>query len=222
MIVVYFEKQKYRFYMRYMIKILVTYYCKGEGIEIGPGDHPYCDPSTTLFLDKYNNQYPDGPKIDIQADASTIIKPDNTFDYLLSSHYLEHQPDTLKVLYEWKRIVKPGGTLFLILPHGRRCFDNGRILTTLAHHLDDYKKKVDVNDRTHWAEFERFSIPQFKHRWLSRAKKPDGSFDFKWIVTQGHLHYHVWAQNEMLEILKYIGCDIHVVWRSFSNDRIVF
>lgn len=67
---------------------------------------------------------------------------------------------------------------------------------------------MDEHDTTHWKEFERYSIPQFNHAWIQEAKKPDGSWDFEWIVRNGHLHNHVWTPREVVEILNHIGCRV--------------
>ncbi len=49
------------------------------------------------------------------------------------------------------------------------------------------------------------SIPQYDHLWIEKARKPDGSWDFPWIVRNGHLHYHVWTEIEMAGILEHLG-----------------
>lgn len=41
---------------------------------------------------------------------------DGSFDYIFSSHTLEHLEHPLKALYEWRRVLKHGATLFLYLP----------------------------------------------------------------------------------------------------------
>ncbi len=45
---------------------------------------------------------------------------DNELDYVVSSHNLEHYQDTIKTLREWKRVLKPGGILGVILPDDTR------------------------------------------------------------------------------------------------------
>lgn len=185
-------------------------YCRGSGIEIGPGSRPYGHPGNTVFLDKYPASGSGLLRPDIIGDAAHLPCASKTFDFLISSHCLEHCPNTLKVLWEWKRVLVPGGILVLILPHGERTFDRGRPLTRLEHHLQDLERGVDERDTTHWEEFERYSIPQFHHAWIPEAKRADGSWDFEWIVRNGHLHYHVWTPREMVEILEYIGCRIRV------------
>jgi SAM-dependent methyltransferase len=42
---------------------------------------------------------------------------DRSLDYVFSSHCLEHIDDWSDALAEWARKVRPGGVLFLYLPH---------------------------------------------------------------------------------------------------------
>jgi SAM-dependent methyltransferase len=43
--------------------------------------------------------------------------PEGEFDYVFSSHCLEHLVDPVKALEHWKTRLKKGGVLFLYLPH---------------------------------------------------------------------------------------------------------
>jgi SAM-dependent methyltransferase len=132
-------------------------------------------------------------------------------DYLLSSHCLEHCPNTIKVLREWIRVLRSNGYLFLVLPHGERTFDRGRELTTLSHHIEDFDRNVSFEDMTHWPEFEKFSIPQYNHAWIAEGTRPDGTIDPLWCVNHGAVHYHVWTQHEMSELLRYLGLSIAAI-----------
>ena len=67
-----------------------------------------------------------------------------SLDFLLTSHVLEHMPDTIASLAEWSRVVKDGGTVFLIVPHRARTFDANRPRTPLEHHLADYASGMTV------------------------------------------------------------------------------
>lgn len=54
---------------------------------------------------------------DIIADAQTLDGVgDETFDYVYSSHCLEHIDDWQRALANWLRVLKPGGLLVLFLP----------------------------------------------------------------------------------------------------------
>ena len=48
---------------------------------------------------------------------------DATYDFVLSSHNLEHIANPLKALQNWKRVLKPRGFLLLVLPDKHRTFD---------------------------------------------------------------------------------------------------
>lgn len=86
-----------------------------------------------------------------EASALTPIA-DQSYDFVLSSHSLEHSANPLKCLDEWKRVLKPGGTLLLVLPDARQTFDHRRPLATFEHLLDDYSKNTGEDDLTHLDE----------------------------------------------------------------------
>lgn len=84
------------------------------------------------------------------ADLAPI--PDSSYDFILSSHSLEHIANPLKALKEWVRVLKPGGAMLVILPDKNNTFDHKRPLTTFAHLLDDHEKDTQDNDLTHVEE----------------------------------------------------------------------
>jgi SAM-dependent methyltransferase len=74
------------------------------------------------------------------------------YDIVLSSHTLEHTANPLRALAEWKRVLRPGGTLVLIVPHKDGTFDHRRPGTTLKHLEDDLAKSMSEDDQTHVPE----------------------------------------------------------------------
>lgn len=76
-------------------------FCKGTGLDIGAGDWPL--PGAIPVEKKYG------------GDANGL--PIGEFDYVFSSHCLEHLDDPIAALEHWKTRLKPGGVLFLYLPH---------------------------------------------------------------------------------------------------------
>lgn len=198
---------------------LVKHYCTGIGCEIGPGANPQTNPKSTYYVDRHRTYKNLAINVDVVADASALPFAPDTLDYLVSSHVLEHCPDTLATLQEWLRVLKPGARLVLRLPHGLRTFDKGRALTTLEHHLCDYENRVNSMDPSHWDEFARISIPAFAHHWKHEALRADGSYDFQFVVQHGHMHYHVWTQTEMIDVLRHLNCPIlFVMDRPLDRD----
>ena len=52
----------------------------------------------------------------LTCDAMDVPFEDNSVDYIISSHALEHMTDTRKALREWIRVLKPNGLMAIIMP----------------------------------------------------------------------------------------------------------
>ncbi len=79
-------------------------FCKGEGLDIG-GYLDWTLPGARAINIVNNDGF----------DAYTL--PEGLYDYIFSSHTLEHVADYVRALEGWKAHLKPGGVLFLYLPH---------------------------------------------------------------------------------------------------------
>lgn len=60
----------------------------------------------------------------IKMDATKVEFPDNTFDFFIANHILEHVPDYKKVLSETFRVLKPGGIAILQTPFESALINN--------------------------------------------------------------------------------------------------
>ena len=56
------------------------------------------------------------PLADVKADICALPFEDNTYDFILCNHVLEHIPNDLKAMEELYRVLKPGGTAILQVP----------------------------------------------------------------------------------------------------------
>ena len=56
------------------------------------------------------------PLADVKADICDLPFEDDSFDFILCNHVLEHIPDDTKAMQELYRILKPGGTAVLQIP----------------------------------------------------------------------------------------------------------
>jgi SAM-dependent methyltransferase len=89
-----------------------TRYFRGDGIDIGGGIDPL-DLGREFFplirhLFNYDQEH---------GDAQLLANvADDTFDFLYSSHCLEHLRDPVEALRNWLRVVKPGGHLVIDVP----------------------------------------------------------------------------------------------------------
>jgi SAM-dependent methyltransferase len=89
-----------------------SFYCRpfalsvlsGEGLDIGFGKEEW--------------KYPDAIGVDLTLNNGyhAYNLPEGKFDYVHSSHLLEHLPDWVGALNLWSESIKSGGVLFIYLP----------------------------------------------------------------------------------------------------------
>lgn len=128
-----------------------------------------------------------------------------TYDFLLSSHCIEHLANPIQGLMEWVRVVKKGGVLVIVFPHKEGTFDHKRPVTSLAHLIDDYNNNTDEKDLTHLEEILALhdlnldlpagNIDEFKKRSLKNYENRC-------------LHQHVFDPKLAIELIDYMNLEI--------------
>lgn len=79
--------------------------CKGVGYDIGCKNREWSFPDSIMI------------DISIEDPYDAMNLPPQMVDYIFSSHCLEHLQNWVDALDYWTEHLKPGGTLFLYLPH---------------------------------------------------------------------------------------------------------
>lgn len=116
-----------------------------RGLEVGAHARPSKGLSP-YFSDMVASYAGTSGRVDFLADAVTLPLSDATLDYLCSSHVLEHLPNPLVALHEWHRVLRPGGSLYLVVPDKRYTFDLPRTVTPVRHLLHDFLHGVSPAD----------------------------------------------------------------------------
>lgn len=62
----------------------------------------------------------DGRHAMVSMDITDIRYPDDSFDVIYCSHVLEHVPDDVRAMREFRRVLRPGGMAVLQVPLGDR------------------------------------------------------------------------------------------------------
>jgi phosphatidylethanolamine/phosphatidyl-N-methylethanolamine N-methyltransferase len=114
-----------------------------------------------------------GAEIDVQ-DASRLTYADDSADRLIASHVLEHIPEPHKVLREWSRVVKDGGTISIALPCDPglawRCgrnFGPRRANHAAGNHDYDYwMAREHINSIQNLTVLIEFYFPERRDRWF--------------------------------------------------------
>jgi SAM-dependent methyltransferase len=76
-------------------------FCVGTGLDVGAGRWPL----------------PGAIPIDIKNGEDAMALPLGHYDFIFSSHCLEHLPNPVAALEHWQSRLRYRGTLFLYLPH---------------------------------------------------------------------------------------------------------
>jgi ubiquinone/menaquinone biosynthesis C-methylase UbiE len=83
--------------------------------------------------------------VDVWAAADGLPLADQSEDFVLSSHVVEHLPNPVAAFIEWHRVVRDGGYVFMIVPiKGVLPEDGPRELTTLDELIGCYRKGYTV------------------------------------------------------------------------------
>ncbi len=150
--------------MKFPESALAHKYLDGlRGVEIGGSAHnafglntrnvDYTANLGTVFKQSEIELCGEAMPVDIVAYGDDLPLPDESEDFVLSSHVLEHFYDTIGALLEWNRVIKPGGYMFAIVPKRDALpEDAARPLTTvteLAARFDQDRHPPD--DHHHWS-----------------------------------------------------------------------
>lgn len=139
----------------------------GDGIEIGALDLPLPMPRCARvhyvdYLDAdglesaYRQQLRKGLALvrpDVVDDGARLVRfADESLDFVVANHMLEHVEDPIAALSHQLRVLRPGGVLYLALPHARRTFDVTRRLTSVEHLVRDHSDGAQASRRQHYEE----------------------------------------------------------------------
>lgn len=134
------------------------------------------------------------------CDLRTIAN--ETYDFVLGSHVLEHVANPLRALQEWMRVLKPDGGLVIVVPDKRVTFDRLRPYTTFEHLVADFQANTPEDDLTHMSEIVELhdltldpgggSMGQFRER-CSRNSKLRA------------MHHHVFRPEVLVAMFSHLG-----------------
>ena len=133
-----------------------------------------------------------------------------TYDFILSAHNLEHYANPLKAIREWKRVLKKGGYMVVTTPDKKRMFDRNRPYTAMDHLISDYLENVHEDSLSHLQEIA--NLHDFS---LDRGLVPVGSESLKETFVKRSmqnnelraLHHHVFDMGTLKCIGRYFGME---------------
>lgn len=142
---------------------------------------------------------------------------DACYDFVISCNNLEHMANPLAALIEWRRVIKPGGHILLILPRKESNFDHRRSVTRFEHLLDDWRAGTDEHDLTHLPE-----ILELHDRSMDSGSGDLEAFTARSLKNFENrcLHHHVFDTALIARMFDHVDMDV-VLENAIPTDYIV-
>ncbi len=192
----------------------------GDVLEIGPGHVPFpvADGARVTYADRSieggrDANFPElvgtphGPDADLDLDLDEDglrAVADGSFDVVIASHMVEHLANPVAALVEFRRVLRPGGRLVLLVPDRHHTFDAGRAPTPLAHVLDEHRRGVTVVDDAHIREFcaALYAGPAIHPPEVRAWHDPDQLDDERMALHRRRsIHVHCWTPEEFATLI---------------------
>jgi SAM-dependent methyltransferase len=183
-------------------------YLSGEGIEVGALHAPLEVPAGVKvhYVDRMSvsdlrKQYPELAAVnlveaDIVDNGETLSSiPDNSWDFVIANHMIEHCQNPICTLENFLRVLKPGGIVYMGVPDKRHTFDIDRPLTSLDHLIRDYKEGPEWSKLGHYEEFIKLVDKPPEDHVAARIQQ---LLDIDYSI-----HFHVWTSETFPEVLEY-------------------
>ena len=89
--------------------------------------------------------------VDVVSNGDDLPFDDKSYDFVISSHVIEHFYDPIKALLEWQRVARK--YIFIICPHKDRMFDKDKERTTLNELLNRHDNPIVQTNFAHQAYY---------------------------------------------------------------------
>jgi SAM-dependent methyltransferase len=191
---------------------LLSRHLVGSGLELGPGHiaFPVIQPGTHVrYVDRWDPEenrklFPEltdtnfiTPDVvaDLNIDRLQAF-PDQSQDFVICSHVVEHLAEPIGLLADLHRILRPGGVLLILLPDRHRTFDRSRDGTPLDHLVAEFESGVTEVDAAHIHDFaEKTGTPLGASASQRRANIE--------LHLKRSIHVHCWDDEEFFSVLLY-------------------
>ena len=186
----------------------------GPSPSTGPFIYQFCNSIDNVIFspntiwsqhDTYYQVFPNKVGKNIFNDSVNIKDvEDEVYDFVFSSHCLEHIANPLKAVKEWIRITKKDGFIIIIVPEKSVCFDHKREYSNFSTLLNQYEKDVGEDDLSTLNEIlenhdlsmdpAAGTFEQFKNRSLDN-------------YNNRCLHHYVYNPDLLMQICNHFQCE---------------
>ena len=183
---------------------LASRWLRGCGIEIGALHNPLAvsAKSKVTYVDRMDveglrRHYPELSKeslmpVEIIDGGELLAKfADESQDFVIANHLLEHCENPIGTLAAWLRVLRSGGIAYIAVPDKRFTFDYARPATIWEHLLRDWREGFLWSREEHyreWAELVESKPPQEIDAHVQELMN-----------IRYSIHFHVWTSQTFRE-----------------------
>lgn len=188
---------------------IAQHYISGSGIEVGALHSPLLVPAGTQvkYVDfeapsELDEHYPELShtvitRPDIISDMETLRGiDDNSQDFVIANHVLEHCEDPIRAVKSAARVLRPNGIAYFAIPDKRYTFDKDRNVTTLEHLIRDHEYGPDVSLREHYEDWCRHVDKLNGQEYCDKVELL--------LNLRSNIHFHVWEYPDMMAFFHYM------------------
>jgi SAM-dependent methyltransferase len=183
----------------------------GRGIELGALHQPLAVPAGVQveYVDRLGvadlrRQYPELAALDLvpvthigsAEDLSDLA--DESVDFVVACHVLEHLEDPTRALHEIHRVLREGGIFYCALPEPRVTFDREREPTTVEHLMHDHAAGL-ASRRAHFVDWVE-NVERHQPWWATERPDPEERVELL-LDMDYSIHFHVWRPDTFLDFL---------------------
>lgn len=171
------------------------------GLEIAPFHNPWSAPGNQVInLDVLTNTqlrklFPEmshKPLADVHIlDNANYLKciPDESMDFVLSSHSLEHMENVGIALYHWMRVLKKGKPLLMAVPLKDNPIDKDRSSCNSMHIAFEYLYPNQYDLADHYREYYKI-VNKLSGKELDKSVERS-------VLDKTNIHFHCWDEKDL-------------------------
>lgn len=203
----------------------------GRGVEIGALHSPlwvgerakvtYVD---RLRVDELRQHYAELDSltltpVDVIDDGERLATfADESLDFIIANHMLEHCENPLGSLRNHLSKLKMGGCLYYAVPDKRFTFDSERALTSFDHLVRDDREGPEWSREEHFLDWARLVDKHTDEAAaLERARRL--------MAMSYSIHFHVWDYARFRDILEaahaYLGRGFRIDWLEQNHGEVI-
>jgi len=156
-----------------------------------------------VFQKNLNNKFIYNNKVGTQynIDCVNVDKIEKKYDFILTSHVIEHIANPIKVIKKWSNLLNDDGYIFCIIPDYRYCFDKDREETTIDHLIEDFMNSVDEKDDNHFYD----NLNNKNHPWRNNPNWKELCLNN---IDTRVMHHHTFTEHTVKKMFEYCGYDV--------------